>query len=136
MSSKNREVELTDTMAKVGFEYPTESRLAEMLDEILDRRGESLSRETFDDILDLTETEAQAKAYEILVRMMSALHPQTRLSTVQTALNTGASITESARQLGISKQALSKGLKKIRQRLRGTIKPAHKVLPEPPTRKR
>ena len=136
MSAKNREVELTDTMAKVGFEYPTESRLAEMLDEILDRRGESLSRETFDDILDLTETEAQAKAYEILVRMMSALHPQTRLSTVQTALNTGASITESARQLGISKQALSKGLKKIRQRLRGTIKPAHKVLPEPPTRKR
>lgn len=136
MSSKNREVELTDTMAKVGFEYPTESRLAEMLDEILDRRGENLSRETFDDILDLTETEAQAKAYEILVRMMSALHPQTRLSTVQTALNTGASITESARQLGISKQALSKGLKKIRQRLRGTIKPAHKVLPEPPTRKR
>ena len=136
MSAKNREVELTDTMAKVGFEYPTESRLAEMLDEILDRRGENLSRETFDDILDLTETEAQAKAYEILVRMMSALHPQTRLSTVQTALNTGASITESARQLGISKQALSKGLKKIRQRLRGTIKPAHKVLPQPPTRKR
>lgn len=136
MSAKNREVELTDTMAKVGFEYPTESRLAEMLDEILDRRGESLSRETFDDILDLTETEAQAKAYEILVRMMSALHPQTRLSTVQTALNTGASITESARQLGISKQALSKGLKKIRQRLRGTIKPAHKVLPEPTARKR
>ena len=136
MSAKNREVELTDTMAKVGFEYPTESRLAEMLDEILDRRGESLSRETFDDILDLAETEAQAKAYEILVRMMSALHPQTRLSTVQTALNTGASITESARQLGISKQALSKGLKKIRQRLRGTIKPAHKVLPEPPARKR
>ena len=136
MSAKNREVELTDTMAKVGFEYPTESRLAEMLDEILDRRGESLSRETFDDILDLTETEAQAKAYEILVRMMSALHPQTRLSTVQTALNTGASITESARQLGISKQALSKGLKKIRQRLRGTIKPVRKVLPQPPTRKR
>lgn len=136
MSAKNREVELTDTMAKVGFEYPTESRLAEMLDEILDRRGENLSRETFDDILDLTETEAQAKAYEILVRMMSALHPQTRLSTVQTALNTGASITESARQLGISKQALSKGLKKIRQRLRGTIKPVRKVLPQPPTRKR
>ena len=136
MSAKNREVELTDTMAKVGFEYPTESRLAEMLDEILDRRGESLSRETFDDILDLAETEAQAKAYEILVRMMSALHPQTRLSTVQTALNTGASITESARQLGISKQALSKGLKKIRQRLRGTIKPARKVLPEPQARKR
>ncbi len=136
MSAKNREVELTDTMAKVGFEYPTESRLAEMLDEILDRRGENLSRETFDDILNLAETESQAKAYEILVRMMSALHPQTRLSTVQTALNTGTSITESARQLGISKQALSKGLKKIRQRLRGTIKPARKVLPEPPAKRR
>lgn len=136
MSAKNREVELTDTMAKVGFEYPTESRLAEMLDEILDRRGENLSRETFDDILNLAETESQAKAYEILVRMMSALHPQTRLSTVQTALNTGTSITESARQLGISKQALSKGLKKIRQRLKGTIKPARKVLPKPTPQRR
>lgn len=136
MSAKNREVELTDTMAKVGFEYPTESRLAEMLDEILDRHGENLSRETFDDILDLAETESQAKAYEILVRMMSALHPQTKLQTVQTALNAGTSITESARQLGISKQALSKGLKKIRQRLRGTIKPARKVLPGPPAQRR
>lgn len=136
MSAKDREVELTDTMAKVGFEYPAESRFTEMLDDILYRHGENLSRETFGEILDLLETESRAYAYEILIRMISTLNPRTKLSTVQMALHSQASIAESARQLGISRQSLSKGLKNIRQRLKGTIKPARKVLPKPTPQRR